>query len=147
MKTFLSLLSLLLFFSCKGNQEEEDAAAPVAAQTKQSPEIQESISRGAALYNNFCASCHLSSGEGIAGTFPPLKNSDWITEKRTRAIHAIKFGLQGPIEVNGKKYNSLMPDLGLTDQEIADIFNYIQNSWGNQSGPPASVKEVADIEK
>ncbi|HER40215.1 MAG TPA: cytochrome c, partial [Salinimicrobium catena] len=71
-------------------------------QTEMSEELKQSISRGAALYNNFCASCHLSNGEGIAGVFPPLKGSDWLTEKRKQSIRAVKYGLNGPIEVNGE---------------------------------------------
>ncbi len=116
-------------------------------QTQHTPEMQESISRGAGIYNNFCASCHLSTGEGIKGVFPPLANSNWLTEKRKESIHAVKFGLKGPIEVNDEEYDNFMPALGLNDQEIADVMNYINNAWGNRVEKPVTKEEVAAIEK
>lgn len=139
------LISLLVInFGCKNTSEEESSA--LTAQ-QHSPEMKESISRGAGIYNNFCASCHLSTGEGIKGVFPPLANSDWLTEKREASIHAVKFGLKGPIKVNGEEYDNLMPALGLNDQEIADVMNYINSAWGNRIEKPVTEEEVAAIEK
>jgi hypothetical protein len=53
--------------------------------------------------------------------------------KRTQSIHALKFGLNGPIVVNGKKFNNAMSAMGLSNQEVADVMNYIMNSWSNKS--------------
>lgn len=146
MKLGYLLLTLIFVVACKGNSEEQGKVA-ATAQKEFSPEVKESISRGARIYNNFCASCHLSGGEGIAGTFPPLKDSDWLTEKRAETISAIKHGIRGPIVVNDVKYDNLMPDLGLTDEEVADVLNYIHSSWGNKMKEPYTVEEVAAIEK
>jgi mono/diheme cytochrome c family protein len=142
-KIFFALL-LVTIFGCKNSSEEKTTAT---SQQEFSPEVKESISRGAEVYNNFCASCHLSKGEGIKGVFPPLQNSDWINEKRQESIHAVKFGLSGPIQVNGVEYDNLMPDPGLTDREIADVMNYIYSSWGNTMKEPVTEEEVAAIEK
>ena len=44
-------------------------------------------------------------------------------------------GLTGPVTVNGKTYNSVMPPMSqLTDDEIANISTYVLNSWGNPGG-------------
>jgi len=42
-------------------------------------------------------------------------------------------GLSGPIVVNGKTINSLMPpqEAVLTDNQIADVLTYVLNSFGN----------------
>lgn len=135
---------LLMSLSCKNASEEKSS---VVAQQQHSSEMQESISRGAGVYNNFCASCHLSGGEGVKGVFPPLKESDWLRKKQEESIRAVKFGLKGPIEVNSVEYDNLMPALGLNDREIADIMNYINNAWGNNYGEPVTEEEVAAIEK
>jgi len=135
---------LLMSLSCKNASEEKASAV---AQQQHSPEMQESISRGTGVYNNFCASCHLSGGEGIKGVFPPLKESDWLRKKQEESIHAIKFGLKGPIKVNGVEYDNLMPALGLSNREIADVMNYINNAWGNSYGKLVTEEEVAAIEK
>lgn len=34
---------------------------------------------------------------------------------------------------NGKTYDNSMPPMGLEDEEIIYIMNYILNSWGNKS--------------
>jgi len=120
----------------------EESAPPSATA---SPEVAESISRGARIYNNFCATCHLGSGQGIANAFPPLNKSDWLQQRRQESIKAVKHGLKGPIEVNGQEYNSVMTDLGLTDQEVADVMNYILTAWDNNIGPAVTVEEVAEL--
>ena len=145
MRKSLLLLIFISIVACKDSSEKEKGAA--ISQTEMSEALKTSISRGATVYNNFCASCHLSNGEGISGVFPPLKGSDWLTEKRKETIRAVKYGLNGPIEVNGAEYDNLMPDLGLTDEETADVLNYIFNSWGNQVKDPVTPEEVAAIEK
>lgn len=145
MRKYLLLLLILPFLSCKDITNKEQTAP--LAQSEKDPELKESISRGAAVYNNFCASCHLSGGQGIQGIFPPLDRSNWLTEKREETIHAVKYGLNGPIEVNDAEYDNLMPPLGLSDKETADVLNYVFNSWGNRVKKPVSEEEVAAIEK
>lgn len=143
MKNIFLICLLPVFFGCKNKSGETTAITPMEF----SPQMKESISRGAEIYNNFCASCHLSSGEGIKGVFPPLQNSDWLKEKQQESIHAIKYGLRGEIEVNGEEYDNLMPSLGLSDAEIADVMNYINNAWGNNYGEPVTEQDVAAIAK
>ena len=138
----ISLLTAI--FGCKDASEEKTTAV---SRQEIPAGVQESMTRGAEIYNNFCASCHLANGEGIAGVFPPLKDSDWLKENQAESIHAIKFGLKGPIEVNGVEYDNLMPDLGLSDSEVADLMNHINNAWGNDYGEPITEEEVAAIEK
>ena len=146
MRKTLILLTAFILFACKSETRDkgsEDYSARPSEKKVQSPEIKQSIDRGARIYNNFCATCHLASGEGIANAFPPLNNSDWLKEKRKKSIAAVKNGLNGPIEVNGEEYNSVMTDLGLTDEEVADVMNYIFTAWDNNIEPPVTVEEVA----
>ena len=42
-------------------------------------------------------------------------------------------GLTGKIKVNGKDYDGIMPQMQLTDDEVASIMTYVRNSWGNKS--------------
>ncbi len=106
--------------------------------------MQESINRGAEIYEDFCLHCHLPDGKGNAQV-PPLAKSDWLVNKRTASIHAIKYGQSGPIVVNGKKYNSSMPPMGLSNQEVSDVMNYISNSWGNVNKNRVSAQVVDAI--
>ncbi len=85
----------------------------------------------------------MAKGEGIPSTFPPLAKSDYLMKDQKRAIRTVLHGLSGEITVNGDTYNMAMPGYdSLSDQEVADVLNYIQNSWGNKAKPvtPAQVK-------
>ncbi len=107
--------------------------------------LSESIIRGEEIYVDFCMQCHLPNGKGTPNVFPPLAGSDWLINKRKESIHSIKYGLNGPIKVNGKPYNSAMTSLGLEDEEIVDVMNYIMNSWGNTQEKIVTLQEVSDI--
>lgn len=113
----------------------------------QDTELKQSMKRGNEIYSDFCITCHLQKGEGVPYTFPPLANSDYLMQNRENSIRAIKYGLQGEITVNGITYNSSMADLGLEDEEIADVMNYISNSWGNTSDAIVTTEEVAVVKK
>lgn len=113
---------------------------------QKNPELQKSILRGSDVYSDFCIKCHLVNGKGDAVN-PPLDASDWLLRKRKESIYAVKFGLSGEIVVNGKKYNSSMSPMGLTDREIADVMNYIMSSWNNELTLMVTEAEVEAIKK
>ena len=115
------------------------------ANLKQDPQLKASMERGKLIYTDFCISCHLAGGEGVEGNFPPLAGSDYLLGKREASIRGIKYGQRGEIVVNGKTYNNTMMPMGLEDQEIADVMNYILNSWGNRTDALVTREEVAAI--
>lgn len=137
LKSNLLLVCLVGLFSCN--------SAP--AQTAQTPELKESMKRGAAVYEDFCMSCHMPDGKGEVNFYPPLADSDYLMKKREESIKAVKYGLSGEITVNGVTYNNAMAALGLADDEVADVMNYILNSWGNEDGRIVTVTEVSKIER
>ena len=143
MKIAFKLLLIIGLLSCKSNSEEKNQEyTKVEDLAKVQDQKSESYQRGKEIYNDFCVTCHLSNGKGVPGNFPPLDGSNWLTSKRSESIHAIKYGLSGPIEVNGESYNSVMVPLGLSDQEVADVMNYIGNTWSNAIKKPVSLEEV-----
>tara|TARA_B100000674_G_scaffold397123_1_gene341932 strand:- start:7 stop:405 length:399 start_codon:yes stop_codon:yes gene_type:complete len=108
--------------------------------------LQESLLDGQEIYKDFCAQCHLEDGKGVKGIYPPLAKSDFLKDIN-RTISSIKYGLKGPITVNGEKYNSIMVSQGLDDEEISDVVNYILNSWGNSTKQLITEEIVTSIEK
>lgn len=111
----------------------------------QNDPLQVSINRGEKLYKSNCMSCHMADGKGLQGVFPPLAESDYMLADPNRAIQEIKFGVKGKIMVNGKEYNGDMPGFQyLSDEQLADLTNYIFNSWGNKGKmiTPQQVKEA-----
>lgn len=108
--------------------------------------LAKSVQAGKEIYQDFCVRCHLADGKG-SKTVPPLDKSDWLIQKRKESIHAVKFGQSGEIVVNGNTYKNAMPPMGLTDEEVADVMNYIMNSWSNKQTKIVTVAEVANIKK
>jgi len=105
--------------------------ATLASSFTQDPKS-ESIKRGQEVYANNCQSCHMEKGEGMENAYPPLAKSDYLMKDPQRAIQIILKGQSEAITVNGKHYNTIMPGQDyLTDEQVADVINYISNSWGN----------------
>jgi len=121
--------------------------ACASKENNQNQDLKKSMERGSVIYKDFCIVCHGANGEGVENTFPPLAQSDYLMTKRTESIKAIKFGQKGEIIVNGKTYNNAMAPLGLYDDEIADVMNYINNSWGNKNTEIVTPEEVSKLKE
>lgn len=102
---------------------------------------EERMAAGKRIYETTCAACHMSEGQGVPNAFPPLAASDYLNADKKRAIKIVTDGKTGPITVNGKKYDSVMPALGLSDNDVASVLTYVLNSWRNSGGDitPAEV--------
>ena len=107
--------------------------------------LKASISRGKEIYTDFCVTCHMATGKGVENTYPPLAQSDYLMNNRQQSIRGVKYGQRGEMVVNGVTYNNTMMPLGLTDEEVADVMNYVYNSWGNKNESMVTVEEVAGI--
>lgn len=119
---------------------------PQEAQEKEpSPELKASMAKGKVIYESYCLSCHMENGEGIPATFPPLAKSDYLMADRERSIHQVIFGLEGEIVVNEETYDGLMPASGLEDEQVAQVLNYVRNSWGNKDLKIITTEEVAKV--
>jgi mono/diheme cytochrome c family protein len=119
----------------------------VAEIYKNSHSRQEKWAQGKEIYTDFCIQCHGATGKGDVNNFPPLDGSDWLTKKRAQSIHAVKYGQSGEILVNKMKFNNTMPPMGLSNKEVADVMNYIMNSWSNKQDKIVTEEEVAGIKE
>ncbi|THU31548.1 cytochrome c [Niastella caeni] len=108
----------------------------------QSNSLLQSIKRGQEVFNATCKNCHMENGQGMPGIYPPLANSDFLAKDTKRTIDIVLNGINGEIIVNGKIYNLDMPaHKQLTDQQVADVLNFVRNSWGNK-GKAITVAQV-----
>jgi len=111
----------------------------IAAMTK---ELQ--MEKGKLVFMQNCAMCHQLDGKGLPGVFPPLAQSDFLMADKDRSVRIALRGLSGPVTVNSAPYDNLMPQLPLTDEQVANVLTFIRNSWGNQ-GDAVSLEEVKQI--
>lgn len=98
--------------------------------------------RGAQLYLANCAGCHQASGRGVPGVFPPLAGNPVVLAPDPNDI--IKVVDHG---ISGRNNFVAMPSfkVQLTDQQVADIANYVRTQWGNQAPPNATSPLVAKL--
>ncbi len=99
-------------------------------------------SAGEAVFTANCAACHQATGAGIPAAFPPLAGHVpellAVEGGRTYVMDVVSFGLTGGITVAGQSFNGMMPSWPqLTDQQVADVLNYVATAWGNAEALPA----------
>ncbi len=108
------------------------------------------FAEGRQKYLASCSGCHGNNGKGAARMGPPLAGSEWVLGDETRLSLIMLHGLEGPIEVAGKKYDApeilpVMPAHStLDDRSIAAILTYIRNEWGNQA-PAVTGRTVGTV--
>ncbi|TBH17237.1 c-type cytochrome [Thermus thermamylovorans] len=109
--------------------------------------------QGAQLYQQ-CAGCHQANGQGVRGAFPPLAGhmAEILGKENGREflILVLLWGLQGQIEVQGVRYNGVMPAYNQwTDEQIAAVLNHIATAWGDhqrvQGWRPFTAAEVKAV--
>ena len=107
------------------------AAAPVAAA---SPDV---LAEGKKNYMLICMACHQPTGAGLPMVFPPLTKSEYVSGSAERFASMILKGNAGPMTIDGKPYNNIMPgqEAMLDDAKIASIMTYVRASFENNAGP------------
>jgi cytochrome c oxidase subunit 2 len=93
------------------------------------------VTRGGAVYENYCAACHQADGSGqpgkdvvIAASFKgessPLDQTD------AALIRAIKYGKSG-------KIGAMPPWAGvLSEQQLIDVLAYLRHTFGGEPQEP-----------
>ncbi len=145
-----SVVALSVLVGC-GRSEDKQVSSP-STPGKQSASSATvagvpaaTMQRGKQIYESYCRTCHQANAQGIPGMYPPLAGSDFLTNKQ-QVIHALVFGLSGPITVKGKTYNGVMPPAPYNDEDIAAVLTYVYNSFGNPGGI-VTAEEVAAVRK
>ena len=136
-------------------KSEEHAAQASNHRTWTKDEL---ISHGQKVFGANCAACHQASGEGMAGTFPPLVQGKTFSGSAAMQPHLRDRGflsadnkiVMGPVKhhldivlhgIPGTAMQAFASQL--SDADIASVITYERNSWGNNTGDviqPADVK-------
>jgi mono/diheme cytochrome c family protein len=87
------------------------------------------VKQGQEIFENNCAACHRTNGEGLPVKFPALKGSAYVTGDPGPVMATVLHGRRGKL--------GHMPAWGekLKDQEIAAVISYIRGAWGNKAAP------------
>jgi len=108
------------------------------------PPPEADMKAGAAVYAHACISCHEADGSGAPRIYPPLPgNANLLSADPTSTLRITLDGAQTVTTARAPNTGS-MPAYAkqLSDQQIADVTNYIRNSWGN-AAPLVTPAQVA----
>ncbi len=97
--------------------------------------------RGAAVYIDNCAACHRTDGYGYTRVFPALAGNPVLqSDDPTSLVHIVLKGATLPA-THAAPSTFTMPgfDWRLSDQEVADVVNFIRTSWGNKGSDVKAV--------
>jgi mono/diheme cytochrome c family protein len=143
MKMLFSRSNLRFVFavaSCAAGRLASAADAPAAT-----PEM---LAEGRKQYMLICVACHQPTGMGLAPVFPPLTKSEYVNGPAERLIAMVLKGNAGPMTIDGKPYNNIMPgqELVLKDEQIAAVLSFVRQNFANNA-PAISPEMVATTRK
>lgn len=97
---------------------------------------------GSQEYITFCASCHGMQGQGFAHRIPPLTHNGAILAQGSQNVVRVILG--GLPATRGL---APMPAIGasMSDQQVADVTNFMRNSFGNAAPGTAESGMVAGL--
>jgi glucose/arabinose dehydrogenase/cytochrome c553 len=102
-------------------------------------------SRGAQLYQQICAACHMPDGNGVSGMQPPLVGSTIVSGDPTTLIRAVLHGPANALPANRPKYANQMPPFAaaLNDADIAEILTFSRRVFGKGASPVTAAQVKA----
>ncbi len=115
---------------CAATYAADDAAQPAWGELE--------IGAAKAAYAP-CSACHLDSGAGVVGAFPPLANRVTAIAGsqpgRRYLVAVVNNGLSGPITVNGSSYTGVMQafSASMDDELVSAALNYVALQLGDKS--------------
>ena len=113
------------------------AALPAAAQ--ETPDFRGAaftMQGGEAVYRGVCQGCHMADAKGAtgAGSYPALANNSRLAE----AGYVVTMVLNG--------HKGMPPFRGhFTDQQVADVVNYVRSHFGNQYRGEVKAQDVKGV--
>ena len=113
----------------------------------QSASLKTSIERGKTVYVQRCMVCHQQDGGGVPHLNPPVDGSSSVKGKdKSKLISILLKGMSDRVEIDGEYYsNNMASHADLSDQQIADVLNYIRNNWSNKVPTPVTPAEVKSV--
>ena len=98
---------------------------------------------GEKLYKAACIACHEADGSGAPRIYPPLPGSANLqSADPASTLRIILDGAETIRTPRAPNTGSMPPYAKWSDQQIADVTNYIRNAWGN-AAPAVTPAQVA----
>jgi glucose/arabinose dehydrogenase/mono/diheme cytochrome c family protein len=97
-------------------------------------------SRGAKLYQQICAACHMPDGTGVSGMQPPLAGSAVVAGDPATLIRAVLHGPASVLATSRARYTNQMPPFAaaMNDTDLADTLTFVRKAFGKGASPIAA---------
>jgi mono/diheme cytochrome c family protein len=91
---------------------------------------------GRKLFDNYCSACHRYDGQAM-GQAPPLDSAVYAGGPESRLVRIILGGVSGPMEVDGRVYDNIMPGFAaiLSDQQVAGLATFVRRAFARIEEP------------
>ncbi|MCX2574373.1 c-type cytochrome [Pedobacter sandarakinus] len=110
-------------------------AVITSCQNQETIDFQNYMSNGKDIYIAKCQNCHGEKGEGLGQLAPPLTDTTFLKNNKSRLACIIKNGINDSLVINGKLYTEKMPGFPeLPDIDVAQVMVYVTNAFGNKQG-------------
>jgi len=108
----------------------------------------DAVAEGKRIFGANCSACHQNTGLGIAGAFPPIVGSEWVTGPEQTLVRILLHGMGGPMKVKGLTYNGAMPAWkeSMSDEEISYVLTYIRQ-WAPNAAAAVAPATVSSLRK
>jgi len=108
----------------------------------------DAVAEGKRIFGANCSACHQNTGLGIAGAFPPIVGSEWVTGPEQTLVRILLHGMVGPMKVKGLTYNGAMPAWkeSMSDEEISYVLTYIRQ-WAPNAAAAVAPAMVSSLRK
>lgn len=101
--------------------------------------------RGAILYAEYCQVCHRADGKGVPRIFPALDGNSAVYAGNADSVLQITLSGGRMPKTPNDRMAFTMPEFShLSDSDVAELVNYIRNSWTNQA-PTIDTKDVVKM--
>jgi mono/diheme cytochrome c family protein len=110
--------------------KRETAKAVASAAPKPKPAAAIDTAKGAELYAQACAVCHMADGSGVPNMQPSLDDSKVLAGDSTTLIRLLLEGPKKVLPANRTRYSNEMPTFdSFSDDEIAALANYARHTF------------------
>lgn len=103
-------------------------------------------SRGAQLYQQMCAACHMPDGNGVSSMQPPLVGSTVVSGDPATLIRAILHGPAQVLPADRPKYANQMPPFAaaINDADLAETLTFVRRAFGKGASPITAAQVAAE---
>lgn len=132
-------ISAALFFSCTGLAAAQSSAPPFYTYASLHN------ANGEEVFHHICQGCHMPDAKGAvgAGTYPALAGNPKLASPQYMAA-VILFGRHDMPSFESKPQGpgNFFRNASLTDEQIADVINYVRTHFGNHYSNSITAAEV-----